>query len=188
MIYIYNLTHPVTGEVRYVGQTNNVKRRYWQHLSALSNSQTHVTRWINSLKASNLFPSINILQVCSDTDWEDAERFWIDTYKLCGASLTNLTAGGKGVGRIPRSTQERTNRVLAKIAVHKHKGNSTSIYYGVSYAKGSKKFKAWVRYQGKVIHIGLFATELDAAIIHDIFESCFYGKDAVLNFPQHTIE
>ena len=31
--FIYTLAHPITGEIKYIGKTNNLKRRFNQHLS-----------------------------------------------------------------------------------------------------------------------------------------------------------
>lgn len=57
--YIYTLTDPNTGEVRYVGCTINPKTRLSGHLSDLTHNPAK-TDWIKQLKASKLKPIFKI--------------------------------------------------------------------------------------------------------------------------------
>lgn len=45
--YIYFLSHPTTGEVRYVGKTNNPRIRLWMHKRETKNTRKNA--WIKSL-------------------------------------------------------------------------------------------------------------------------------------------
>ena len=54
MRYIYKLIDPITKEIRYVGQTDNLKRRFNDHLSSSTNINsvsynTHKSCWIRKL-------------------------------------------------------------------------------------------------------------------------------------------
>jgi group I intron endonuclease len=88
MTYIYTLSHPITKEVRYVGKTINIKRRYYDHLYRDGN--THKHHWVKSLLAEGLKPIMTIIEECPD-NWEEREIFWITQFD----NLTNLTKGGE---------------------------------------------------------------------------------------------
>lgn len=108
--YIYTLSHPVTKEVRYVGKTINIKRRYKQHLYDKHNN--HKSCWVKSLRNKNLKPIINILEECYNHDWKEREIYWISQYN----NLTNFSKGGDD--SFVRTTSEQTRKKLSEA----HKG------------------------------------------------------------------
>ena len=112
-ITIYTLDHPITGEVRYVGKTENLVERLRGHLNTQGTS--HQDNWIRSLKKIGLYPKIEILEIVNEPDWQEAERFWIETLRQMGVRLTNADAGGRGLGG------KRSLEVRQKISL-KHKG------------------------------------------------------------------
>lgn len=59
--------------------------------------------------------------------------------------------------------------------------NSVSKYKGVDYCKARKKWRAQIQYQGKGQHIGLFNTEIEAAIAYNKSASIHHGQFARLN-------
>jgi len=59
----------------------------------------------------------------------------------------------------------------------------SSKYRGVCLDKQHNKYKANIKFQGKKIHIGLFATEEAAARAYDEMAKKLRGNNAVLNFP-----
>ncbi len=93
---IYVLVDPKTLLVRYVGRTvQPLAKRLKQHRYAKRRS--HVTSWIQALRAANLTPSIELLETLSDEgSWYEAERWWINYGRLSGWQLTNHTDGGDG--------------------------------------------------------------------------------------------
>ncbi len=96
--YIYTLSDPITGEVRYIGKTiNELKIRLYGHLSESKKSNTHKSNWIKSLINKNLEPIIKILDVVDYNEWEFWEDYWIQVFKTWGIELTNCIDGGKGV-------------------------------------------------------------------------------------------
>ena len=103
MIYIYTLSHPITNEVRYVGKTINLKRRYKQHL--YDKRHSYKASWVKSLKKDNLKPLMKVLEICKN-NWQEREIFWISQFD----NLTNLKQGG-GVDFI-RTTSEETRQKL----------------------------------------------------------------------------
>jgi hypothetical protein len=62
-IYIYSLKHPITNEVRYIGKTKNIKRRYYEHINTKGNS--YKSNWIKSLLNEGIKPIIDIIEICN---------------------------------------------------------------------------------------------------------------------------
>jgi hypothetical protein len=62
----------------------------------------------------------------------------------------------------------------------------SSCYKGVSWSKQAKKWKAYIRVAGHSHHLGLFTTELDAALAYDIAAAYYFGPFARLNLPPQT--
>ncbi|MDE2097612.1 MAG: GIY-YIG nuclease family protein [Patescibacteria group bacterium] len=100
-VFIYTLSHPLTDEVRYVGKTEDLRHRFSGHIN--ENSDTHKGRWIRRIKLEGLRPKIEPIEILDnpeDSEWQEAERFWIETLKQYGCRLTNLDNGGTS-GRTP---------------------------------------------------------------------------------------
>lgn len=108
IIYIYALKNPITDEVRYVGKTSNIRKRYTQHIS--DKRQTHKRSWIDSLLKEDLKPIIEILEVCDSITWEEREIYWMMQYD----NLTNHKPGGNGNSSYINITKEETRRKLSE--------------------------------------------------------------------------
>lgn len=128
-IYIYTLSHPITNEVRYVGKTINVKRRYKQHL--YDKRTSHKASWVKSLKKDGLKPIMTIIEVCTD-NWQEREIFWISQYN----NLTNLKQGG-GTDYV-RTTSEETKEKLRQANLGKVLSDNHKEKIGVSVSKKLK--------------------------------------------------
>lgn len=90
---IYCLKHPETKEVRYVGQSKNIRKRYLDgHLRSPRTSNYPVSRWVNKLLDLGLTPEIEVLEYCNNPI--DSEKMWIDKFKAEGARLLNIHGGG----------------------------------------------------------------------------------------------
>ena len=98
MAYIYGLTDPRTGEVRYVGKATDVQKRLYMHLFHATTElprwrdDDHKARWIRQLVNLGLVPGLVILEEV-DGNWQEAERRWIGHFE----GLTNIALGGQGV-------------------------------------------------------------------------------------------
>lgn len=98
-IFIYVLKNPITGEIKYVGKTNNPKRRLYSHIeeskrkTGLKNRR--VINWINSLLKDKLKPKMEIVEICNNNNWEEKEIYWINYYRNIGIDLCNIENGGK---------------------------------------------------------------------------------------------
>ncbi|SRR6266699_880951 len=91
MLSVYALSDPRTGEVKYIGLTNNVKRRYTDHISGKDKSNKAKQSWIDDLKTHNLLPTLTILEENLEKPAGfQRERSWLQTYLEQGADLTNM--------------------------------------------------------------------------------------------------
>jgi len=94
--YIYGLRCPILNEIRYIGKSIHPKERLQNHMN--DKSKCHRSHWLQKLKASNLKPTIEILEVVGDGfTWQERERYWIAKGRDLGWPLTNNTSGGDGV-------------------------------------------------------------------------------------------
>jgi GIY-YIG catalytic domain len=108
LAYIYCLANPETGQVRYVGKTNDPKKRIAAHLSNKAERARPKVCWIDSLIKKGLTPSMEVIEVVeceSDADWQDAERFWIAYFKFLGFRLLNLDGGGLSGKKLSEETK-----------------------------------------------------------------------------------
>lgn len=98
MNYIYTLTDPKTNDIRYIGKTNNLNRRYKRHICryTLINENTLKSKWILSLLEDGSSPLMDVIDDGNDEDIDDLEVFWISQFKYWGFDLTNMTDGGDG--------------------------------------------------------------------------------------------
>ena len=96
-MFIYVLKHPLDNIVRYVGKTNNIKSRFYNHIHSAKKTtkNTHLYNWIRALLKDNTLPIIQVIEECDN--WQEREMFWIKhfnrKYKLC-----NHSKGGEGPG------------------------------------------------------------------------------------------
>ena len=94
--YNYGLIDPRNGEMRYVGESKNLKQRLQRHCSPSKlKTNSHKNNWIKQVLATGLRPEIILLETY-DTEQEalDAEVELIAYYRYIGCDLTNRTKGG----------------------------------------------------------------------------------------------
>jgi len=96
--YIYVLKDPRDGRVRYVGKSNDPKKRLrWRIAQARGGmEEPHSSAWIKSVLDAGYRPEVIILETVNLTDWRDAEQRWIKHFRDNGMQLTNHAAGGDG--------------------------------------------------------------------------------------------
>ena len=107
MTTIYILKDPNTNEIRYVGKTINIKRRYYQHTNKnfQEKTKTYVANWILSLLKNKQKPIIESIEQC--LNWEEREVYWISYYKNLGCNLCNLAEGGKGCSGYKKTEEQK---------------------------------------------------------------------------------
>lgn len=95
-IFIYALIDPRNDQIRYIGQTNNIDRRFNKHIqdSKFIKRPNKNHSWIKSLLTLNLKPVLLEIDVVPFNDWEFWERHYISLYKSWGFKLNNHTSGG----------------------------------------------------------------------------------------------
>ena len=91
--FIYALTCPDTGEVKYVGKSNNPQIRYNTHIR--EHDSIHKAKWIESLKKDGKLPGLKILEEVPESEWAEAEKRWITYYLAMGSELTNTVVDGQ---------------------------------------------------------------------------------------------
>jgi hypothetical protein len=95
MRYIYALCDPNNNEIRYIGQTDNISRRFNDHISSSLNKNsesynTYKSRWIRKLISNNLLPIIKIIETCNNINESNIrEKYHIVKLTNEGVRLTN---------------------------------------------------------------------------------------------------
>lgn len=119
---IYALTCPLTGEIRYVGQTRHLQKRYLQHLAnsyrngMYARHGNHIAddylkspfmagkdKWVANLLRRGLIPGLLILEFCKERQLTNREQYWADFHLCRGARLTNWQLVSKK--RLPHDYQ-----------------------------------------------------------------------------------
>ena len=121
-VTIYTLSDPDTGEVRYVGKANDAEQRLRSHLRDSAKRKTPLYSWLRKLTAERKSPTMQVLRVVDESDWEAAERDAIACYRIAGG-LLNLADGGAGPSCSPavRASNARENsRVREADPIKKH--------------------------------------------------------------------
>lgn len=141
---IYKLIDPRTDEVRYIGFTiSELNRRLDNHLSEsrrFIKKNSHKENWIRELLNLNLKPKIELLEECSENNWEEREKYWISQFN----NLTNKSKGGEAVNLGIKHSRERILKVSKQIYQYTINGEfikswettkDAALYYNIS--KGS---------------------------------------------------
>lgn len=101
--YIYALVCPLTGHIRYVGQTKDVSKRYKQHTyNAVAGNPTK-REWLQVLRDRGVAPELVVLETVRYTQqhdhpilWEASEapcvveQRWIEKLRGAGVPLVNI--------------------------------------------------------------------------------------------------
>jgi len=112
-IYIYGLKEVDSDEIRYVGQTCDVKMRRYTHLSSKDGQIDHPKRlWIENAKRRGIEIESITLEECGDGINEvEREQYWIDHYESLGHRLTNVDKAKPSAYRRKRSTVIKTKTI-----------------------------------------------------------------------------
>lgn len=106
--FIYSLECPKTGDIRYIGKSNNPRIRLKRHCASfLLKNNTHKNNWIKLLKETNNTPIVGIVDEVLVSEWKYWEKYWISQFKQWGFNLTNGTDGGDGLLGYVHSVETR---------------------------------------------------------------------------------
>lgn len=124
-IYIYALTDPRDGIVRYIGQTVEPSHRRAKHV--YKNAGTPKCQWIQGLKSEGLRVDLSILEVVESEladEADDRERRWIARAQMFGCDLLNRHSGGRrGFEVAEESGRKISERNIGKHSGSKHSGS-----------------------------------------------------------------
>jgi hypothetical protein len=109
---IYCLIDPRSGEIRYVGKADEPQRRLRRHLR--DKRDCHRTAWIRSLAVAGVQPAVVPLEHVAKSDWQTAERRWIQFMRANGADLVNGTDGGDGGRMRPEARAKQAARMRGR--------------------------------------------------------------------------
>lgn len=87
-IIIYSLSDPITGHIKYIGKTCNLKERHAQHC-AVSLRKNDKNIWLLSLKDKGLKPIISIIEQCGEMEANEREIYQIKSHIDKGCNLFN---------------------------------------------------------------------------------------------------
>ena len=91
--YIYALSDPRTGMIRYVGKADNPDKRLGSYMA--DKQRNHRTNWLSSLKTEGLKPNMILLDRVPSAEWQQWERHYISQLRE-EFHLVNETDGGDG--------------------------------------------------------------------------------------------
>jgi hypothetical protein len=103
--FIYVLTDPRDGAVRYVGRTFHLPTRLGSHIRQASYRRTRKDRWICELLLLDLSPDAHAVETGWGDGWLERERHWIAHYRSLGSRLTNVGATARRSLAIKRCSQ-----------------------------------------------------------------------------------
>lgn len=130
--FIYSLTCPISGEVKYIGKADDVKRRLRQHVYQSKKSDGRKNVWIRELLSEGLKPIMGVLDEVSYDDWGYWEDYWINQSKIWGFDLLNKMGGGHGYGKHHPETIEKISKSQS--------GKNNAMYGKKHHDETKKKF------------------------------------------------
>jgi group I intron endonuclease len=104
--YIYGLVDPRTDEIRYIGQTLDLDRRFKEHVGGRVVKNTPKHNWIKQLMGLDLLPEIVVLEECDKDMLDEREAFWIRNIP----NLKNLRPGGSSYEGHSKEIRERISK------------------------------------------------------------------------------
>lgn len=124
--FIYALTCPDSGIVRYIGKSNNPSKRLYSHMTDGRKNHRHC--WLMGLKNKNKLPIVEIIDEVLISEWQFWERHYISLFKSWGFNLLNRTDGGEGYSyhdmKTRRSFSGENNPMFGKTRSHLFNKNS----------------------------------------------------------------
>ena len=98
-LQIYAISDPRTKQIRYVGCSQDARRRLSVHMARIETDADARSMWLGELRDLELRPNLVILQEVEDGSVHDSEREWISTLRSRGADLFNTTHNNRRYGR-----------------------------------------------------------------------------------------
>lgn len=107
---IYKITNKINGKC-YIGQSNNIHRRWKQELAPNAKLNPHLARAFEKYGIDNF--EFEIIEECEREDLNERERFYIEIYNSINPALGyNKTLGGDGnLGRHFIMSEEQKEKI-----------------------------------------------------------------------------
>lgn len=140
-IYIYALIDPISDEIRYIGKTKNIEKRYKQHLYPKKRDNSKRAIWLKELKINGLKPKIKVIDIADESLWSDMEKLYIAEYS--SDELLNSTKGGQD-GSHSTETIEKIKKGVS--LAHKGRVLSKTHKNNISIALGKKVMIDGIKY------------------------------------------
>lgn len=111
--YIYTISYG--HNIRYVGKSNNPRRRLYQHINERSNR--HKYNWLQSIIGKGEKHKIEIIPIdqVPEDEWEFWEQYWISQFKCWGFNLLNATDGGEGANNYKHTDESKQKMRISKL-------------------------------------------------------------------------
>lgn len=102
---VYSLCDPRTGDIRYIGQAEDIYKRYAQHLIYGANNKVK-WEWLMELKMLDLLPVLIIVEKgIKRSEIRARENYWITYYLERGDDLTNIVLPAQ-----PKTKREKVKK------------------------------------------------------------------------------
>lgn len=110
--FIYGLKDPRVGKIRYVGKSNDPRRRLMNHVAEARHARrrTYTFNWIRKLLREGVRPEIEVLEEVAYEDWPEREKHYIATLP----DLVNGHPGGDAP--VPRTGQKNSSEHCRRIS------------------------------------------------------------------------
>jgi hypothetical protein len=131
-----------------------------------------------------------------NSEWHRGRPAWNKGIPFSEETRKNMSDAHKGkpspTKGLKRSTETkekiRKSSTGRQMPSNSNKSNCSSKYKGVSFRKDKQKFKAYIKANGKQIHLGYFENEIDAAKKYNEAALFYYGDKAILNIIEENNE
>jgi hypothetical protein len=111
-VAIYALIDPRSGQVNYIGQSNDPLSRVMQHCASARGDKSAKAKWIMGLRAEGLRPVVCVLQEVP-REWADtAEAGWI---AWCLSEGTHLHNAASVIKRVSIELDHEIHAALARL-------------------------------------------------------------------------
>jgi len=148
--YIYTLSHPLTGEVKYVGKSIDTKDRLRQHIKIAKYGRINnlSCNWVKSLLSQGLKPKMDVIDETVG-EWEWLEMYWISQFKTWGFKLKNMTDGGDSNPMSNQTSRDKLSKSIKKTMSNFSKEKREKINEKIS--KSKKGIKVHTEETKKII-------------------------------------
>lgn len=163
-VYIYSLKDPRDYQIKYIGKTIDIDKRYKQHIKNYTNKKSLKNSWVSSLLQYGLQPMLEIVEICDESKWQEREQYWIKYYKELGFDLKNMTNGGDGNTGLKMSDTSKEKIRRANLGKKSSKEKIAKIS---NWAKGNNKIQKNLKLGSKKSQIPIIQKTKDGEIIKE---------------------